>query len=294
MQAEVKSAEGSAALTRPASAEPRELHHGTCLTHAAGPGRCDLGRYLHRDARGDRVGHSPSARVHLPERPEGERGTRDDFKDSQRDECDHREGWAVESVSECRDADEQRANRGERRQDGQDRRRRTCTTNTGESGNTKAVVRSLDLGDPRRESVEGEEHIEVRHVVEKLVGERTAQGSDRPLGPPGDGGVHESRRTERKQERQRKDDTSRGKYDAYHHHAQHGGHQCHRQGLNDAQRQILQFVNIADQPGEQVPSAGASQSVRSPRHQSPVNSDPQCRELAKGRVVAGEALQVAS
>ena len=200
-------------------------------------------------------------------------------------------------MPEGRDANPEGTDGGQCRQRGKNRGCRADTPGPRKGRNAQALVRGLDPCRPLRNGVVGHKHIEVRHVFEQPVGEHATQRSDRPLCPPGDNELDEGRRAERKNQGDGESQTGGGEHDRHTDHTQDGGQQRDHQGLNYAQRKVLQLVHIAHEPGQQIPSPGASRvaakSVGSERHQSTVDADPHGRELPERGIVAGEALHIA-
>ncbi len=81
-----------------------------------------------------------------------------------------------------------------------------------------------------------------------------------------------------------------------------GGDQPHRDGgrgrgdrdrLQEAQRQVLHRVDVADQPGQQVPPAEGRETGRRQRLQVPVDVHPDPSEAAERDVVGDQPLEVA-
>ena len=162
-----------------------------------------------------------------------------------------------------------------------------------QGGPAQARIGARERHQTRAEGVKGGEHVEVLDHFEYLVGEGATQRCELAVGPCGQGAGEDSAENSGQQQADEEGEPGGRNDQPDADHAEQGGDARHQEGLHDAQRQVLQVIDIAHEAGEQVAAPGTREPGWGHRNDATKDSQPQFGELPERGIVAGQPFQVA-
>ncbi len=289
-QPEADRSEGGPCIAWPARAQVLDLEQDP-----VGDGQLGDAGVLVRDLRGagarDRVRHSFSARDRLAPGAERERHHRTDLEHGERDEYDHRERGSADRA-ERRHTRPQRSDDGRTRGERQHGSGHPGSRRPPDHGPRQRSVRPLDPGASGADGTVRRQDVQAGDEVQERFRKCAAQWGEVTFGSRGHTTDQQPRHEERDDEAHRQGDPrcrkQRGRQD------DRGARDDprHHQRLDDAQRHVLQLVDVGHESCEEIASPGELQAVRSHGDDPFDHSGAQLRQLAEGRIVAEQSFEV--